>query len=260
MRLSLDEIAASYQKDKMRPSLDEIAISYAKPQRRPSMDEIAANFEAESKKPANVVVDYARRGLAGIDAGLANTAASMVHGAGWVLDEYVNAVNSGANAIAQKVIGKPIIKEGINPLSQAAMSAGDWLNEKGQDYVRQGLGDRQGNLYDSVMQGIGSTALFMLPGSAVAKAANLGKVGTAITYGASKGGLESVSEGGTVYRDQLRQVASLDEARSAARKDALLQLPLNVASDAVGDFAGASGGILRKALSRGLSELVQETG
>ena len=288
MRLSLDEIAANYQKNTVRPSLDEIAISYAKPQRRPSLDEIATNFEAEQnpvspirgagearmrleeksavtvddlKNAVGSVADHAKRAVTGTSAGLGNVGASLAYNAGWALDEYVNAVNSGANAVAKKVIGKPLIsEEGVNPLSIAALKTGDYIGSLAEKTTELGLEGREPTIYDAIAQAIGSTAGFMIPGSAVAKAANLGKVGTAIAYGSAKGGLEAGTEGGNVWREQLRQVATPEEARSAARKDALLQLPLNVASDAVGSLVGGGGGIIRKMISRGLPEAIQETG
>ncbi|MDR1483149.1 MAG: hypothetical protein LBI74_11045, partial [Synergistaceae bacterium] len=74
----------------------------------------------------------------------------------------------------------------------------------------------------------------------------------------SKGGLESASEGGRVYASQRKAGASYEEAQSAATKDAVLQLPINTLTDALSTYIGG-GDVLKKALSRGLGEMTQET-
>ena len=228
---------------------------------RMQLEEKSAVTVDDLKNAVGSVADHAKRAVTGTSAGLGNVGASLAYNAGWALDEYVNAVNSGANAVAKKVIGKPLIsEEGVNPLSIAALKTGDYIGSLAEKTTELGLEGREPTIYDAIAQAIGSTAGFMIPGSAVAKAANLGKVGTAIAYGSAKGGLEAGTEGGNVWREQLRQGATPEEARSAARKDALLQLPLNVASDAVGSLIGDGGGILRKMISRGLPEAIQETG
>lgn len=83
-----------------------------------------------------------------------------------------------------------------------------------------------------------------------------GAIGRAATFAATSGGLEALSEGGSAWREQLKKGASLDEARSAFSKTALLNLPIDIATNALPFKAS---GILGKALARGASEAIQET-
>lgn len=122
---------------------------------------------------------------------------------------------------------------------------GDQLTDMSSSLTKGILEGSDPNLWDSVMQGLGSTAFFMIPGMIAAKAvkgtamagAALGMGEKAVTsmanwLGASvSGSMEGLSEGGDVYRTILDATGDEGAATLAASKTFWLNLPLNIVLD-----------------------------
>lgn len=213
---------------------------------------------SEPESIGGKALDYAKRALLGVDTGLANSMSSMYQGAGALADAIVHYSNAPYNFVAEKT-GLPQINTNGNPVSRFLLDQGEKVGGLAQRFSDEGLQGRDPNLFDQTAQGVGSTAGFFLPGLVSAGSSALpGLIGKAGAFATTAGGLEALSEGGSAYADQLKQGASLPEARSAFAKTAILNLPIDIATDAIGTVLGG-GSVVRKALARGFSEMTQET-
>ncbi len=212
----------------------------------------------EPESVGGKALDYAKRALLGVDTGLANSMSSMYQGAGALADSIVHYANAPYNYVAEKT-GLPKINTNGNPVTRLLLDQGEKVGGLAQRFSDEGLQGRDPNLFDQTAQGVGSTAGFFLPGLVSAGSSALpGMIGKAGAFATTAGGLEALSEGGSAYADQLKQGASQPEARSAFAKTAILNLPIDIATDAIGTVLGG-GSVVRKALARGFSEMTQET-
>jgi hypothetical protein len=119
------------------------------------------------------------------------------------------------------------------------------------------------NFVDSIAQGVGSAATFFIPGLGLAKGSSLlglvaPRLAAWIGVGASTA-LESMAEAGGVYQSVIEETGNEEEANRAATKTFLMNVPLIAVSNKLGVF-GERGGRIRKTLSSGLFEGLQEGG
>ena len=119
------------------------------------------------------------------------------------------------------------------------------------------------NFSDDVASGVGSMAVFFLPGFSVAS-------GTTLLFGASTRfaawagtgimtAMEASTEAGMVYRDVIRETGSKTKAEAAATTTFWLNVPLITITNKLGFFT-EGGSVLFRAARGGLLEGTQEAG
>ncbi len=161
----------------------------------------------------------------------------------------------------------------------------DNMDETMRTFQKEYLNGDEAGFYDSVMQGIGSTGYFLLPGTLAAKGAEkIGRVSPFLgrIFGAStSAAVESMGEAGSVYKEVLTRTGDEVSARGAASMTFWLNMPTNFISDKLaffgedevikgllrrtGLFARASdrivnaAGYLLRGLGGGAAEGIQET-
>lgn len=162
-----------------------------------------------------------------------------------------------------------------------AKGIADGLDEASRSLASEILGGRKGNLFDSVMQGIGSTGVFLIPGVAAASLATRGassasravRLLSAIAGASAMSVTESLTEAGSVYRTAKARTGDDVASSAAASWTFWSNLPTNFLSDKVAFFSELPGfervigkfvpakwaPVVAQMVKGGVAESVQET-
>lgn len=230
---------------------------------------------AEQQAKESPVRDILRRGLHGVASGATRTVSSFARAARYAVanadfmsraqDSFADELLLTADATGDekaRALGNAMKQSAQNRPAQTLQNnfatIGNVAEGIAADISDMALQGRDPTLFDNTASALGSVAMYFIPGTAAAKAANAGRVGQAIAFGASKGGLESLSEGGEVYDSLIKQGVGEEDALAASRLVAISQMPLNMFTDAIGAFFAGNGSVVRGVLGRGVGEFVQE--
>ncbi len=127
---------------------------------------------------------------------------------------------------------------------EKAKQAADSLTNASKSLNSEIMQGREGNTFDALMQGLGSSGVFILPGVAVAsmvgKAAKLGTFARTIASWTGAGvsaATESLAEAGGVYRQVMERTGDEMAASAAASSTFWLNMPTNFVSDKLAFFS-----------------------
>jgi hypothetical protein len=169
-----------------------------------------------------------------------------------------------ASGVAQGFVGSNAALVGGGLAWAFESELGEDLYNNAQKWV-QSKAPEDPDFIDALASGIGSSAMFWIPGFGIAKGAGLlARVskGAAMWMGAgAAGSIEALTEAGGVYMDTLNKTGSREEAENAARWTFGLNIPLNAITNKLGIFA-EKGGPLKRALGSMIEapqEILQET-
>ena len=183
----------------------------------------------------------------------------------------MNMAGTTGRVLGETIQGAAVIGNALGGTAEM-MPAEQFLYDFGAKVVegsevaaeRSGLGDivfdQEGRAAASPTwaQGMTGSMASMIPymGAGMAAQGGGGLASRALRFGAGIGVPEAVTESGGAYNDARGQGGSNAEARSSGLMTALLNLPLNVLTDAIAGPTGESG-MLRRGLSEGFQEYAQ---
>jgi hypothetical protein len=179
-------------------------------------------------------------------------------------DLKAEAINrKGYDALSDMVIGAANVAsstaKGIDAFfgSDTARAMADQI-----DAFSQQIAPDDPAFIDAVFQGIGSTALFLLPGLAVTGIVNKARAGLKLAQvlgTTTMAAFEGLGEAGSVFDDKIKAGATRQEALRAATWTFLLNLPLNAVTDHFAFFLGDEGAsVLKEIVRGGFNESLQE--
>ncbi|MDR2179312.1 MAG: phosphoribosyltransferase, partial [Synergistaceae bacterium] len=214
------------------------------------------------RKERDGLVDYLKSAVFSLISGAVQTSSSLLTKGTATMIENIDARTQPLREYDKKLrerFGLPQVEDAdLVPAAEALIELGRFMDQKSRELAKYGLDGRDAALSDQVSQGIGSILTYFIPGFAAARAAKVGAAGKLAAFSLSAGGLESLTEGGNVFEQQLAQGASVEEALKAANMTGLLQFPVNALTNALGGYLGG-GAMIRQMIARGLSEMTQET-
>ena len=240
------------------------------------IDKLYDDLEGQNHaKPARMSFDDWYDGWQGRNSGKTGESPGAGENAHEVWDtvkgHLMNMAGSTGRVLGEGIQGVAVIGNALGgtaemtPVEQAIHDFGRRIVEGSEAAAEQsGLGDivfdREGRAVapPTWAQGVTGSMASMIPYMGIGMAAQGGGslASRALRFGVGMGVPESVAEAGGAYNDVRRQGGSNVEARSSGLMTALLNLPLDVLTDAIAGPVGESG-MLRRGLSEGFQEFGQ---
>lgn len=257
----------------MPSALDRRLLSREEPVDKPgtALDRRLSPGLYKSQKPAAPVMSesgdielFAKKllGISGLPAPVGKIITDVAMSQG--IQSAVSPLGSGIQARVVKDVGAGL-----------AGTAGTWggnLRMLGAEELGRGITDLSTriqkelippdqNFGDTVAQGFGSMAAFLIPGFGIMRGAGaLARFGPRLAYWLGVGAgtvLEAASESGGVYNEIIGRGGTRDEAMKAGNRVFWSNLPLNAVLNRFGVFSEKSG-VAYRALSSGIAEGLQE--